>query len=349
MTPSVTMECVEEQQSSPRAGDIMRMKIVLKDNLGKNKDSRIVNIDRAVAEFSDIKTTVVQNFPELENEEFVLGWIDEERDFITMESDEELKAALAEVKGGMLKIHVKQTQNMKKVDGKCQKIQLPRQYFDNLLATRQKISGQGGVVLHNQNLERMIELIRKHPGVLFVGGDLKEKLGANGGNTEQMQVAKKNAQKEGSEVSGKPIVNRIIPPQKAIALLKGMKENNDEDSKMLSFLFLPINAGQKKQHCHVVGTWEDSKMICVAFKRRGDGGQEPGTDGGEKKMEKNQKLGNRAERSNTKLTKGEKTKKQSGSGSSTNKCMVPRKRMKMIASKMFLKVDVINGFANISI
>ena len=142
MTPSVTMECVEEQQSSPRAGDIMRIKIVLKDNLGKNKDSRILNIDRAAAEFSAIKTTVVQNFPELEKEEFVLGWIDEERDFITMGSDEELKTTLAEVKVGMLKIHVRH--NMKNAEGKCLQVQLPRQYFANLLATRQKISAQGG-------------------------------------------------------------------------------------------------------------------------------------------------------------------------------------------------------------
>ena len=124
MTTSVTMECVEEQQSSPRAGNIMRMKIVMKDNLGKNKDSRIVNIDRAVPEFSDIKTAVVQNFPELKKEEFVLGWIDEECDFITMGSDEELKAALAEMKGGMLKILVKQKQNMKNVDEKCLKEEL---------------------------------------------------------------------------------------------------------------------------------------------------------------------------------------------------------------------------------
>ena len=101
----------------------MRMKIVLKDNLGKNKDSRIVNIDRTAAEYSDIKTTVVKNFPELENMEFVLGWIDEEHDFITMGSDEELKAALAELKGGMLKIHVRQ--NMKNAEQKCQKVQLP--------------------------------------------------------------------------------------------------------------------------------------------------------------------------------------------------------------------------------
>ena len=32
-------------------------------------------------------------------------------------------------------------------------------------------------------------------------------------------------------------------------------------------------------------------MICVAFKRRGDGGQETGTGGGNKRMEKNKKHG----------------------------------------------------------
>jgi hypothetical protein len=128
-----------------------------------------------------------------------------------------------------------------------------------------------------------------------------------------------------------------------------MKESNDEDSKTMSFLFLPINAGQKKQHCHVVGTWEDSKMICVAFKRRGDVGPEAGTDGGEKKVEKNQKVGNRAGRSNLKMTKGENTKKQPVSESSPNKCMIPRKRIKMIASRLFVKTDIINGLENVSI
>ena len=90
-------------------------------------------------------------------------------------------------------------------------------------------------------------------------------------------------------------------------------------------------------------------MICVAFKRRGDGGQEAGTDSGSKRMEKNQRLGNRAGISNIKMTNGEKTKKQPGSGSSLNKCMVPRKRMKMIASRIFLKTHVINGLENVSI
>eukprot|EP00091_Calanus_sinicus_P002674 TRINITY_DN1276_c0_g1_i1.p1 TRINITY_DN1276_c0_g1~~TRINITY_DN1276_c0_g1_i1.p1 ORF type:complete len:160 (-),score=45.46 TRINITY_DN1276_c0_g1_i1:547-1026(-) len=145
----------------------------------------------------------------------------------------------------MLKIHVKQKQNMKNVNDKCPKVQLPRQYFDNLLATRQKISGQGEVVLHKQNLDRMMELIRKHPGVLFVGGDLKEQLGENGCNKGLIKVSKKIAEKESMEGSEKPIVNRIIPPQKAIALLKDMKKETDKGSKMLSLLFLPINAGQK--------------------------------------------------------------------------------------------------------
>jgi hypothetical protein len=43
------------------------------------------------------------------------------------------------------------------------------------------------------------------------------------------------------------------------------------------------------------------------------------------------------------MTKGEKTKKQPGSRSSPNKCMVPRKWMKMIARRIFLKVDVPTG------
>merc|ERR1712106_1037930 len=215
----IIMESIEQQKTIPSSVNLSRMKLVLEDNNGEPRDARIVNIDSSVAQFSDIKTRVDKSFPELEKTDYVLGWIDEEEDSITMGSDEELKAALAEVKGSMLDIHVKQRQNIKNKDRKCPKIQLPRQYFANLLATRQNISGQGTVVQHNQSIEKIRKVIRKHPGILFLGGDIEEEIGKMG------------------EINGQ-IVKRIIPPQKAIGLLQNTEDENEETSSKLAILFL---------------------------------------------------------------------------------------------------------------
>ena len=356
------MECLEQQQPRTRTETNMRMKIVLKNNQGKNKDARIVNIDETAVQFSDIKRSIVSHFPELEKKEYALGWIDEEHDYVKMESDEEFKIALSAVKGDMLKIHVKLQQNKENVERKCQKVPFPRQYFANLLATRQNISGPGAVVLHTQNIEGIRKVIKKHPGVLFVGGDLEGKIEKMGEKNDEIskkktQSPKRNAKKKRmqrscvklneAKDSQKLIVKRIIHPQKAIALLRDMKDKNkDEDLKTLSFLFVPIIAGRKRQHCHVFGTWEDSMIICVAFKRRGDGGQEAGTIGGQQRRVERQKIGNKTETTGIMEEKGEKIKKQPNSGTPPNRCMVARKRMKMIASGIFSKIDPTQGSEN---
>ena len=362
MTPLVIMESIEQQQPSPKTENDLRMKIVLKDNQGETKDAQIINIDRTAVQFSDIKTSVVSHFPELEKKEYVLGWIDDELDtLVTMGSDEELKVALAATQDCMLKIHVKIKQNMENVDGKLEKVQFPRQYFANLLATRQNMSGPGApaVILHKQNIDGILQVIRKHPGVLFVGGDWMEEMGQMGEKKEQIlkkntMVPEKFNTKEnvmqsssltltGTKDSQKLIVNRIVHLEKAIALLTEMKTKNpDEDFKM-SFFFVPIIEGRKRQHCHVLGTWADSKMICVAFKRRGDGGQGAGNIGGKQSETESQKVGNKAGTSGIMSDKGENIKKENNSGIAKNQCLATRQRMKMIASGIFSKIVATQG------
>ena len=142
-------------------------------------------------------------------------------------------------------------------------------------------------------------------------------------------------------------VNRIIRPPKAIYLLQDLKKkNNEEDSKMLSFLFVPIIAGRERQHCHVLGDWEESSKICVAFKRRGGGGQKEGNTGGKQKKMERRQIGNQAGRPGNMKDGGEKFKKKQNPGSPQNICFVARKRMKMIASGIFAKIDLGNTKAD---
>merc|ERR1719186_596775 len=354
------MECLDQQQISTGKENKMRLKIVLKDIRGNTKDARITNMDENSVQFSDIKTTVVSHFPELEKKEYVIGWIDEERDFITMGSDEELKTAMAATKGEMLKIHVKikqKTENVARKVQKKEKVLFPRQYFTNLLAARQKIGGPGSVVLHSQNIEGIRKVIRKHPGVLFVGGDWNEEMGEM--TEKRKQILKKKTQGPIKNIKKKGMikacgnktkctqremkVNRIIRPPKAISLLQDQKEKyNEEDGQMLSFLFVPIIAGRERQHCHVLGDWEESSKICVAFKRRGGGGQKGGNTGGkQKKMERGQ-IGNQAGTLGNMKDGGDKFKKKQNPGSPQNICFVARKRMKMIVSGIFAKIDLGN-------
>merc|ERR1712212_1380159 len=165
---------------------LLRMKIVVAASDRNKKDARIVNISSAVT-FSDIKTAVLHYFPELEKEDHVVGWVDEEGDYVTVGSDQELQLALAERKGRVLKILVKIKNEKKKEDEKSPQIQVPRQYFANLRGTKEKLSSQGPVVLHQQEgLEKMKRVIKKHPGLIFVGGNLKEKLGKIGVNINNL-------------------------------------------------------------------------------------------------------------------------------------------------------------------
>merc|ERR1719186_91741 len=357
------MECLDQQQIITGKENKMRLKIVLKDIQGNSKDARITNMDETSVQFSDIKTTVVSHFPELEKKEYIIGWIDEERDFIAMGSDEELKTAMAATKGEMLKIHVKIKQKTENVARKVQmkeKVPFRRQYFANLLAARQKIGGPGSVVLHNQNIEGIRKVIRKHPGVLFVGGYWNEKMREITERRKQILKKKtqgpiKNIKKKGmikacgrkTKCSQQKLeVNRIIRPPKAISLLQDQKRKNEEDGQMLSFLFVPIIAGRERQHCHVLGDWEESSKICVAFKRRGGGGRKEGNTGGKQKKMERRQIGNQARTPGNMKDGGEKCKKKQNPGSPQNICFVARKRMKMIAGGIFAKIDLGNTKAD---
>ena len=154
----------------------LKLKIVLKDEEGNNVDARITNMGETAVQFSAIKAAVVLHFPELGGKEFDIGWIDEEKDWVVMSSDEELEIAMAAKEGNVMTIHIKMKQSLNNVAKKSQmkkKIQIPHQYFSDLLVAQHNLSVQGSVVLHDQNLEGIRRVIRKHPGVLFVGGDWK--------------------------------------------------------------------------------------------------------------------------------------------------------------------------------
>merc|ERR1711970_37538 len=353
----------QQQQQQPTAmnsNSLLRMKIVVAASDKNKREARMVNISSAV-NFSDIKTAVLNYFPELEKEDHVVGWVDEEGDYITVGSDQELQLALTERKGSVLKILVKIKNEKKKEDEKSPQIQVPRNYFANLRATKQKLSSQGPIVLHQQEgPEKMKRVIKKHPGIIFVGGDLREKLGKKGVDSDKLDVRQTNSEKKSVKDGKKMMVDRIISPQKVLSLLNDYQDS-EADSKSLSVMFLPLIPVRKKHHCHVLGSWDDCRMICVAFKRRGQQGQEEatgkmkerklgkkvttGSDDRNKEDEKHemdvQKPGPRIVEKKMMLTKkqrmnkmarptmekrnGDEQKKQSNS----TVCMVPRKRMKM--------------------
>merc|ERR1712002_908999 len=133
-----------------------RMKIILEDSHGNLRESGLLNVDNEM-QLSLIKTAVVDCFPELENQQHVLGWVDEEGDYVTMSSDEELKIALAEMKGNMLEVQVKTKQEKKERDKKDLKLQLPKQYFASLRTAQQNLLGKRTAVHHKQTIEKMIK------------------------------------------------------------------------------------------------------------------------------------------------------------------------------------------------
>merc|ERR1712183_43318 len=161
-----------------------------------------------------------------------------------MSSDEELKHALANKKENMLSVHVKITKLMEKGEGKCQtkkKVQLPRQYFDNLLLAKQNLSRQGTVVIHDQNFEKTRKMIRKHPGVLFVGGEWNQNVNGEKKRSVKNRGPRKMLARKNGENKTKCYqnlkVNRIIRPKKAISLLRSTTKNeNDKEEIKLYFL-----------------------------------------------------------------------------------------------------------------
>merc|ERR1711970_826000 len=152
----------QQQQQQPTAmnsNSLLRMKIVVAASDKNKREARIVNISSAV-NFSDIKAAVLNYFPELEKEDYVVGWVDEQGDYVTVGSDQELQLALAERKGSVLKILVKMKNEKKK---ESPQIQVPREYFANLCATKERLSSKGPIVLHQEGPEKMKRVIKKHP------------------------------------------------------------------------------------------------------------------------------------------------------------------------------------------
>merc|ERR1711872_1147394 len=119
--------------------NMVRIRIVMEDSQGNLKESEILSFDTPDDELhlSSLKTAATECFPELEDKEYVLGWVDEEGDYITIGSEQGLKIALANMKENMLKIHVKIKQEKKKDVENIQKIQVPKQFFANLRTAQQ--------------------------------------------------------------------------------------------------------------------------------------------------------------------------------------------------------------------
>merc|ERR1719233_1816059 len=119
----------------------------------------------------------------------------------------------------------------------------------------------------------------------------------------------------------KMMVDRIISPQKALSLLNDYQDS-EADSKSLSVMFLPLIPGRKKHHCHILGSWDGSRMICVAFKRRGQQGQEQATG----KM-KERKLGKKETAGSDDRNKEDEEHERDVQ---TPRPMIAKKKMKMI-------------------
>merc|ERR1712098_880256 len=124
----------DQQGTGKTSENMVRIRIVVEDSQGNLKESEILTFDTPDDELhlSSLKTAATKCFPELEDKELVLGWVDEEDDYITIGSEQGLKIALANLKENMLEIHVKIKQEKKKVEEKVQKIKVPKQFFANL-------------------------------------------------------------------------------------------------------------------------------------------------------------------------------------------------------------------------
>ena len=72
----------------------------MEDSQGNLKESEVSTFDTPDDELhlSSVKTAATKCFPELKDKEHVLGWVDEEGDYITIGSEQGLKIALANMK-----------------------------------------------------------------------------------------------------------------------------------------------------------------------------------------------------------------------------------------------------------
>ena len=95
-----------QQDTARTSENMVRIRIVVEDSQGNLKESEILTFDTPDDELhlSSLKTAATECFPELEEKEHVLGWVDEEGDYITIGSEQGLKIALANMKENMLTV-----------------------------------------------------------------------------------------------------------------------------------------------------------------------------------------------------------------------------------------------------
>jgi len=225
----------------------VKIKMVLRCNGDGENIARLMELSKEDINQEKLDTLAVESFRLQENQTFSIGLIDEDQDYVILENDDEIKLALQEVKGKLLKIYVKLStdERMKKEGNRAGPVVMPKQFFSKLTS----VSAADNIVQRNVDYQRMASIIRNHQGVIFVGGELSKF-----GIKEQL---------EGNEEK----VRRIIAPKKALSIMK-RKEDGNTDADV-SIMFIPFLAKGKKLRCHVFGSLSDHHEVCVAFKRKG--------------------------------------------------------------------------------
>ena len=105
--------------------------------------------------------------------------------FIIVESDEELKIAVANMKSGLLKMEIRR--NAQKT------LELPCDFLSQL---KKSIASEEGMIMetrvHNcQRLVGILRAIKNWPGVIFLGGDTAKEI-VKDGEKKTDKVIKKN-------------------------------------------------------------------------------------------------------------------------------------------------------------
>merc|ERR1719334_831295 len=152
-----------------------KLKIVQQNQKGESVEGKIFNEERTRLTMMELKAMIAQNFPILKGNDFTMGFIDEDRDFIRLDTDEEVECAVAEaVKASELKIHVKPKKG--KQGSADLKIQFPRRYYNSIINLNQLVKKKpDSVIYHNcQSLDRLINFVRRQPGICFVGGNAND-------------------------------------------------------------------------------------------------------------------------------------------------------------------------------
>jgi len=227
--------------------NMLKIKMVLRGNGERENIARLMELNKDDITQEKLARLAVESFHLQENQKFSIGLIDEDQDYVILENDDEIRLALQEIEGKLLKIHVKLStdEKMKKEGNRAGPVVMPKQYFSKLAS----VSATDKIAQKNDDYQRMVSIIRNHQGVIFVGGELNKF-----GIKEQL---------EGNDEK----VRRIIAPKRALSIMK-KKENGETDAD-ISIMFIPFLAEGKTLRCHVFGSLSDHHQVCVAFKRKG--------------------------------------------------------------------------------